>query len=152
EVVEHYGLAVAGFDVADHPWLLATGLQVLDYALLVVFGHADNHAYAAVQYTVHFSFIDVAVFLHPIKYHRTGPAGYIHHGLTVVGQHAGDVFQQAATGDVGNGFDCAGFLDQLEHRLDVNAGRLQQQLDQWFAVHLSGVDVGTGDFDDFANQ
>src|SRR5690606_18536551 len=43
-------------------------------------------------------------------------------------------------------------LDQLEQRLDVDARRRHQQIGQLLAVQFGGFDVGTGYFEDFADQ
>ena len=53
---------------------------------------------------------------------------------------------------MGHGFDGASVLDQLEQRLDVDAGRGHQQVGQRLAVELDVLDVGAGHFDDLADQ
>ena len=140
------------FDMADHPWLLASFTQYVQGGLYVGLGYADHHAYAAVQHAMHFGFGHVAFFLQPVEYRRALPAGNINYRLSAFWQNARDVVEQAATGDVGHGFDNAGVFDQLEQRLDVDAGRSHQQIGQRLAVELDVFDVGTGHFDDLADQ
>ncbi|KEA24219.1 hypothetical protein BH79_27760 [Pseudomonas aeruginosa C0324C] len=50
--------------------------------------------------------------------------------------------RQAAAGNVSHGLDRAGLLDQLQQRLDVDAGRRHQQVGQRLAVELDLLDVG----------
>ena len=51
-----------------------------------------------------------------------------------------------------HGLDRAGLLDQLQQRLDVDAGRRHQQVGQRLAVELDLRDVGAGNLDDLADQ
>ncbi len=141
-----------GGDLADHPRLFARFTQYVQRGLDVLLSHADHHAHAAVQYAVHFVFFDVALLLQPVEHGRTLPAGDVDHGLGALWQNARDIVQQTATGDVGHGLDGTGFLDELEQRLDVDAGRRHQQFGQRLAVELDVFDVGTGHFDDLADQ
>src|SRR5690606_799848 len=109
QVVQHdLGSTFGGFtNLADHPWLLASGGQGLQGYFDLILRHADDHAYAAVEYTVHLVLIDVAFFLQPVEDRRAGPAGSVDHRLCAFWQHARDVVEQATTGDVGHGFDRA---------------------------------------------
>src|SRR5690606_31512141 len=139
-------------DLADDPWLLASVTQNLQGVVDLVLGHADDHADTAVQHAVHLVLVDVAFFLQPVEHRRALPAGHVDDRLGVVRQYAWDVVQQAATGDVSHGLDRAGFLDQLQQRLDVDTGRSRQQFGQRLAVELDALDIGAGDFDDLADQ
>ena len=46
-------------------------------------------------------------------------------GVAAVGQHARNIFEQAAAGDVGEALDPA-LLDERKERADVDSGRLEQ--------------------------
>src|SRR5690606_22005128 len=139
-------------DAADDPGLFARLLQHVHGALGLVGTDADDHAYTAVEYPVHLGFVNVALFLQPVEYSRTLPAGQVDAGAGAFGQHARNVFQQATADDVGHGLDGTGLADQLQQRLDVDAGRCHQQVGQRLAVELDVLDVGPGHLDDLADQ
>ena len=124
--------------------------------LLTEYGFAATKYHAGLpadlQHAVHLVLVDVAFFLQPVEHRRAGPAGHVDHCLGALRQHARDVVEQAAAGDVGHGLHRAGFLDQLEQRLDVDAGRRQQMVSQRFTFKLSGLWVATADFENFTHQ
>ncbi|MNE13621.1 hypothetical protein D3C80_1064630 [compost metagenome] len=93
---------------------------------------------------------DVAGLLQPAEHRRPLPALLVDHRLGIGGQHAGDVLPEAATRDVGQGVDLA-LLDELEHRLHIDAGRLQQGVGQGGLTQRL-MHIGLGDFQDLAHQ
>jgi len=78
------------------------------------------------------------------------PAIAVDDGASAFGHDAWQVFQQAATGDVGEGV-YIGFCQQGQQCFDVDACRGQQGFTEGLAVEVFG-EIGVTDFDDFANQ
>src|SRR5690606_28723331 len=146
------GARLSGCDLADDPRRFTACTEIGKHCFDLILCNADDHADAAVEDAVHFVLVDVALLLQPVEHSRALPAGDIDDGLAAFGQYARDIVQQAAASDVSHGLDRGGVLDQLEQLLDVNACRGHQQVGQRLAVQLDVLDIGTGDFDDLADQ
>ena len=86
-----------------------------------------------------------------------GPAAFLQNRRAAIGQHAGNVFQQAAAGNVGQGLDATGGIavrvgsQGREHIFHIQAGGLHQRLFEGFAVQR-GRGVATRALNAFAHQ
>ena len=104
----------------------------------LLLSHADDHADAAVEHAVHLVFVDVA-----LSCNQSNTAGRVQLATSITAWAPSgstrDVVEQAAAGDVGHGLDRPGILDQLEQRLDVDAGRCHQQLGERLAGQLCSI-------------
>jgi hypothetical protein len=95
--------------------------------------HHHHHANAVVEGAVHFDVVNAGGFLQPGKQFGLRPTAFLQVGSHALGQHAGNVLQQAAAGDVGQGLD--GVLCQRgQHVLHIQAGGLHDGLLEGFAV------------------
>ena len=81
-----------------------TAFQEIFELVFDVFRTNHNHPDAHIECSEHFFFIDVTEPLHEAEDGQFGPgaAGYFYRDA--FGQDAGDVFEKAAAGDVGEAF------------------------------------------------
>jgi hypothetical protein len=90
-------------------------------------GDRQNHADTAVEHAVHLGLGNVAALLQPVEQLRPWPHLFPEHRAHALRQHARHVADQPAAGDVRQSLYRHG-SHQLEHRLDVDAGRLHQRV------------------------
>ncbi len=88
-----------------------------------------DHADAAVEGPGQLGRLNRAAPLKKGEQARQGPAVGIDHRMGIVGQHARDVFEQAAAGDVGQRANFP-FADQRKEALHIDARRFEQDIAQ----------------------
>ena len=106
-----------------------------------------DHADAAVEGARQFARLDRAAGLEEGEQAGQGPGVGIDDGVAAVGQHARDILEQSAAGDVRQRADPA-FADQRQQALHIDSRRLEQQVaeqlvlvEQGRAVELPAVVV-----------
>ena len=123
------GMRFTAYDAAGAVDLLARGRQQgFKRGGILGRGHQD-HAEPAVEHPRHLGVGDAAGRHQPAKDGRQGPAPGIQARCHAGGQHARNVFHEAAAGDVGERLDLAGARGG-ETALDVDARRRQQRVRQ----------------------
>ena len=108
-------------DNADLPGRLFPFFQRLYRRRGVLGGHAHDHADPAVEGSVHLLPGDPAGGLEPMEDGRFGPGAGIDPGMHPGGQDPGQVLQDPAAGDMGNGLD-RHLLDEGQDGADIDAG------------------------------
>ena len=120
-------------------------------ACIKIFGrYNDRHADTAVKGSMHLMQVNIALLLQPVKDGWWLPGADRNLGLSSFRHDAGQVFQQATTGDVGQGMDI-NLVEQLKQRFDIESSRCQQGFSQR-AVAKGVIQFGAADFDDLADQ
>src|SRR4051812_9223917 len=119
----------SGFDAAERQNSFTFFLKILRNVAYILWRDDDRHADPAIEGARHFLRLDMALRLEEGHQPRLGPSVGVDPGMEAVGQHARDILDQPAAGDVGQSVDAPG-PDQREERLHVDAGGGEQRLDQ----------------------
>ena len=116
---------------------------------------SEHHAHTHVKGVEHIVLGDAALFLHQVEEGRGADILFLDAGAAAFLQAAGDVFIEAAAGDVGDALDIHLF-QHFQHGLDVDFGGGQQGLAQGLAAQLRGSglqNIGVAvDVKDLAHQ
>src|SRR5687768_13804780 len=125
-----HGAAARAFDhLADAHDFLAGGLELGGDFAGQLGGHGQHHPNAAIERARHLARLDVALSLQERHQPRLLPRVGVDHGVRAFGQHAGDILEQPAAGDVGERVNLAGAHDR-QQAFHVDARWLDQCFDE----------------------
>ncbi len=94
---------------------------------------------------------DITRLLQPVKDRRPLPAVLVDHRLAAGRQYAGNIFPEAAAGQVGQGVHVM-VGDQIQTGGDVDLGRREQMVGQRTPRQLGVTRVATANLQDLADQ
>src|SRR4051794_4814165 len=132
------GTVVARSDAADLVHRFALAAQGVGHGPRLAGGDHHDHADAVVERAVHLVVVDRRHLLQPREQFAARPAALLQVGGQAVRQHARDVLQQAAAGDVGQRLDAGVPGQRGQHRLHVKARRFHDRLPHRLAIERCG--------------
>ena len=115
-------------DVADDERRLAGLAERAGNGIGLARSDDHNHADAAIEGAQHLGLGDAAGARQPAEHRRRRYGVEIEIRAEPFRQNARNVVRKAAAGDVGERLDGAGGAQRRQHRLDVDARRLEQRL------------------------